>query len=705
MWARYIGYTAANLYLASPVLLPIIVVSAALALTYQGHAFLELSGPPYLPYAMMLLGPATFLFAQRLAIWVPADDDARRWASWSGPLIAAILATFLLPCLLEFYLAAPGGKPPTHFAEQLVAATRNLAYGVVLLQLAIVGLLYAFNLLALKAFTALLVLTVAATIIATCLPTPHYVLWVALLLILGWLISLPLINPKIKVPNCVVLLFGALCLIGGALLAVKLSWTMVPGSAVSGVAAVLCWGAALVLMTLAFRSITDRPWFPYLLTLFLIVGVAVVLVLSGLTPAQKVRELAAVPAAPQSPVSSPSRLPLSRFVQSWAEERRDDIVREGSYPVLLIAAPGGGIRAAYWTAGVLSALQDRNPSFARHVLAISSVSGSSVGAAVFAALAQSDCRPADAVVDRPAAACRKRAAEMLADDFLAPAVYALLTRDILTSALPFVLPDRAIALEEAFAQSWRSTMHGDVMTAPFASLWKPGTPPLFFNTTALDPLQRVVIAPASMAEVKTLDPVRQAIVEERNLALITAAVLSARFPVISPQGLITKADPPASVIALRLTDGGFADNSGAATLLDVLEALEKSVPDDLRSKMRPIVLNLENAPEIEPKSANGPSPGGGIGALLGQVSARAAASLAALRERVAALGAAATFLPDLRPSGEKSVFLLGWTLPEDVRTDMDAQICAAATAKSGALAEILAVLPRQAGEVSAEACP
>ena len=54
--------------------------------------------------------------------------------------------------------------------------------------------------------------------------------------------------------------------------------------------------------------------------------------------------------------------------------------------MFLVTAKGGGIRAAYWTAALLTALQDANPEFADHVFAVSGVSGGSVGAGVFAGL-------------------------------------------------------------------------------------------------------------------------------------------------------------------------------------------------------------------------------------------------------------------------------------------------------------------------------
>ena len=61
-----------------------------------------------------------------------------------------------------------------------------------------------------------------------------------------------------------------------------------------------------------------------------------------------------------------------------------NIKRAEIYPVFVVSAQGGGLYAAYNTATFLARLIDLCPGFRRHLFAISSVSGGSVGAAVFA---------------------------------------------------------------------------------------------------------------------------------------------------------------------------------------------------------------------------------------------------------------------------------------------------------------------------------
>ena len=91
-----------------------------------------------------------------------------------------------------------------------------------------------------------------------------------------------------------------------------------------------------------------------------------------------------VPSKAAAAVQTDQRQDLD--LAKWIASRKD-WNKYDRYPVFLIATEGGGIRAAYFTASVLAALQERCPALAQHTLAISGVSGGSVGAAVFAGLA------------------------------------------------------------------------------------------------------------------------------------------------------------------------------------------------------------------------------------------------------------------------------------------------------------------------------
>jgi len=67
----------------------------------------------------------------------------------------------------------------------------------------------------------------------------------------------------------------------------------------------------------------------------------------------------------------------------WMSSRADkDLFSE--YPVILVSAEGGGIRAAFFTAITLARIADRCPRMVGHIFAISGVSGGAFGASLFA---------------------------------------------------------------------------------------------------------------------------------------------------------------------------------------------------------------------------------------------------------------------------------------------------------------------------------
>jgi hypothetical protein len=73
---------------------------------------------------------------------------------------------------------------------------------------------------------------------------------------------------------------------------------------------------------------------------------------------------------------------LDEAIRRWSDQNPNN---GQPHTMILIAAAGGGSRAAYWTGSVLGELQDKIPDFQRHLFAVSGVSGGALGAAAFAA--------------------------------------------------------------------------------------------------------------------------------------------------------------------------------------------------------------------------------------------------------------------------------------------------------------------------------
>lgn len=285
------------------------------------------------------------------------------------------------------------------------------------------------------------------------------------------------------------------------------------------------------------------------------------------------------------------RHPVANAFEEWLEERDVD-QPEGNLRCVIVSAEGGGLRAAYWTAVSLGALQDESieaklPSrFSDHVFAISGVSGGSVGAAFFSAIAASS-----------EGTCEAKLAKMLSRDHLGPVVGSLMYGDMLQSVTPFrwLDTDRAAALELSLERAWKDEMHSSetplaspllAFRSPVSGAPRRWAPHLFLNATRVEDGKRVIVSDVmitsgSDGEFTDTSDAHQSLVDHtlggqpwRDVALGTAAVFSARFPYVSP--------PARMPDRTRLVDGGYFENSGAGTAMEIFHAA-RNCRDSLRA--------------------------------------------------------------------------------------------------------------------------
>lgn len=276
--------------------------------------------------------------------------------------------------------------------------------------------------------------------------------------------------------------------------------------------------------------------------------------------------------------------PLDQAFKQWLANRTDKPAAGKPFPVFIVATEGGGIRSAYLTALTLCRIQDRYPAFAQHVFAISGVSGGSVGGSIFAAL----CRKHAVNQDLPPTGLpwsekgplERELDKIFQRDWLAPVLATAMYQDMIQGWLPAVgHVDRSKALERAIERAFRSVTGEDTFAKPFSDLHEGfasgAMPALFLNTTTEDNGERLVIAGLSVAGPKE-DPIFYTVADRDsslNLPLSTAAVLSARFPVVTASGLlpISRKEDRQDV---RVLDGGYYDNSGCATAMNIMQLLE-----------------------------------------------------------------------------------------------------------------------------------
>lgn len=397
----------------------------------------------------------------------------------------------------------------------------------------------------------------------------------------------------------------------------------------------------LLLCTSLIGRLGDRLKLP--LMLFAILWVAL-LSLSGLNNNHGVRTIGG------DTTTRPAEPLIAEQFKGWLAARKDayrykqSSTREKAapYPVYVVAAEGGGIYAAYHTARFLAALQDRCPAFAHHLFAVSGVSGGSVGAAIFSSLkrASSASWPIkhEGAASNPEGndkACKEglmgdilaqggslaEAVDKLFDsDLLSPLLGSMLFPDFAQRFLPFPVPgfDRTRALEYALENAVSSTLTersrrtvtgsevwkgaANHMRAAYIGHWQPdgNAPALIFNATSVGTGERKAITPFAFgSRGEQLVAVNGGSTTIDRLPLSTAAVISARFPWFTPSARISDAFSESG--ELRLVDGGYYDNSGIATAVELKEALEKAATaaglrDSISVKLIVLTAKLKSRP-------------------------------------------------------------------------------------------------------------
>jgi hypothetical protein len=256
---------------------------------------------------------------------------------------------------------------------------------------------------------------------------------------------------------------------------------------------------------------------------------------------------------------------------------------------IVVAANGGGIQAAAWTARVLTGLEQtcRATSndrchFAESIRLISSVSGGSVGAMYVADAFSNGKLPSNDALDLTVARAERSSLEHVG--------WGLLYRDLFRPLYPhFDYGDRGSALEDA----WQRDID---LSAPLES-WREDVaaglrPATIFNATISDSGERLLIGTANPPEA----PGRrnfERVFDWADVSIVTAARLSAAFTYVSPAARADN-DEEASI---HFVDGGYYDVYGVASLVDWLDdALRANQRSEGVKIDRVMVLQLRGAP-------------------------------------------------------------------------------------------------------------
>lgn len=375
----------------------------------------------------------------------------------------------------------------------------------------------------------------------------------------------------------------------------------------------------------------------------------------------------------------PPAVGIDQVVEDWRARNKVEEPEgreETETPMLFIAANGGGIKAATWTAFALDcvlrggdAVKERSAhklcdeiapgdtNRLGQVFAMSGVSGGSFGIAEFLA-EELRSRLEPEVWSQAQGAGEGWIREVMSDDFVSPTLAWQLFVEAPRALLQFSPPmDRAEVLERAWERGWADpedkagvgpalieTDSGvsSPLQRGFSSLWTehhPELPLVLFNGTSVEDGCRFLVSalatdgmdPQPDDDVDTFVPGRNCTSitrlsrdlpvtqlfaatrdvrhflscdgEYRDIRLSTAALMSARFPWVSPSGRLPFCSTDGG--AVHVVDGGYLDNSGGATIEELWEITASRIASDLiaPSCVVPYLILIDSGygPTPEPK--------------------------------------------------------------------------------------------------------
>jgi hypothetical protein len=313
------------------------------------------------------------------------------------------------------------------------------------------------------------------------------------------------------------------------------------------------------------------------------------------------------PTAPD-PAGVRRSLTTQRALSAWLAHRKES----DSNVIVIVTAAGGGIVASAWTADALIALDEAfGESFTSRLWAISSVSGGSVGTLYY-------------MLEFPRSAANLQSSERVRQaarsSSLAASAWGVVGPDFWRfAAKPLGLKeDRATALEEAWKNAWRRQFPTEMKAQEWPTLhgWRKRVrsgelPIVFFNATSVETGAAYVFTPIDVHGIRPLVKPNKLPTENQSagrpaprpfagfgnfvedypgydVECVTAARLSATFPWVTPVARAALRDDRAPVSPhLHLADGGYFDNFGLVTVVELLHA---TLPTLKNGNIQTIVL-------------------------------------------------------------------------------------------------------------------
>jgi hypothetical protein len=276
-------------------------------------------------------------------------------------------------------------------------------------------------------------------------------------------------------------------------------------------------------------------------------------------------------------------------------------------PVLFICAEGGASRTGAYVSMMLSLLQDslaklpeeHAVDFKKSIYAFSSVSGGSLGISMFNGMVYLNTKN-ELLKD---SSYRSLCKIFFNEDFLSPVIGKMFYGDIVNLFIPWHINsfDRAISLEKSWENAYTRIINDgekNIFSTNYLSFYnKDHTyPAQFINTTEVESGEQCWLTNINPADTELLFGKERDLLGYKikgGINVSTATNFSTRFPLVSPGAALLDDDNR----KYHYVDGGYVENTGVSTMLEVLKALQPEfnrVKEDStrRIRIRPYVIVL-----------------------------------------------------------------------------------------------------------------
>jgi hypothetical protein len=268
---------------------------------------------------------------------------------------------------------------------------------------------------------------------------------------------------------------------------------------------------------------------------------------------------------------------------------------------VLIAISGGASRAGLWGAAVVNQVETRIAGRKAAIFAISSVSGGSLGAAAYMAARASERSPDPGLAGCQMSESTKSkfggfASKLGSADEVGPLLSGYMFSDLPRSLIGWVPKmfgatlrggDRAEAIERAFEHNAKIAALSEKLEikpfdSPFLGLAAPNLPLWIANGTERDSGSRALTVALQPATDDTGKPTNEwpflgasdVLGQlQADVPISTAINNTARFPFLEPAGRLVPAS--SGHPGVGILDGGYFDNSGLQSVLEVASWLEQ----------------------------------------------------------------------------------------------------------------------------------